>query len=98
MKCFTEYDPIWVEIAYWSIVRRNQMDGLRMLDEDEWPDKSVLDGYEPRFPDDVNYYHPEDYVRELSMFLRDNGISGRKKRLQSKRENERAEVSRAMRL
>lgn len=61
-----------------------------MIDEDEWPDLGQLADYDPIYDPDPNFYTPVDLVAELGMFLRDHTIKQRKKRVQSKKESERA--------
>jgi hypothetical protein len=80
-------DPVWVETAYLAIVRRRQMEELRMIPEDEWPDKTILADYDSIFPDDVNYYTPQDLILPLGSWLRDHRIRARKEQVRAKNQN-----------
>lgn len=79
-----------MEIAYWTIIRRGQMEHLRNMDEDEWPEPFELADYEPKYKADPDFYHPKDYIVELGAFLRDDSIRKRKERVEKKREAEQA--------
>jgi hypothetical protein len=80
---------MWVETAYWTIVRRGQMESLRMIDEDEWPDAGSLVDYQPIYDPDPNFYHPIDHIVGLGMYLRDHTMKQRKLRVKNKKESER---------
>lgn len=56
-----------------------------MIDEDEWPDVTTLRDYNPIFPPDPNFYHPDDLVMELAAFLRDHTVKQRRERVANKR-------------
>jgi hypothetical protein len=72
-----------------TIQRSGQLESIRMMDEDEWPDPSDLADYNPIYEPDPNFYYPNDYFYELGMFLRDHTIRKRKERAEAKREAER---------
>ena len=83
-----KHDPLWVDVAYWTILRRGQMESLRMIDEDEWPDLTNLPDYHAVYEPDPNFYTPHDYIYELGAFLRDHTVRQRKQRVQQKHERE----------
>jgi hypothetical protein len=91
IKCFTEYDPVWIDIAWWTILRNGQMESLRMIDDDEWPDITVLQDYSAKYPGDPNFYYPNDLVIELGIWLRDHTVKKRKERVTARKEQERAQ-------
>lgn len=77
LECFYG-DQFETDTAYYAILRRKQMKALNDIPEDEWPDPGSLQGYEPRFPSDVNYYYPDDLFVPLGNWLRDHSIESRK--------------------
>lgn len=83
---------MWVETAYLTIVRRRQMEELRMMPEDKWPDKITLADYDPVFPSDIDYYEPEDLIYRLGGWLRDQRIRNRKEQVRRSQENRKNDI------
>lgn len=93
VDCIVNRDPVWVEAAYLSIVRRHQMEELRTIPEDEWPDKASLQEYDPIYPEDINFYEPVDLLPKLGMWLRDHRIRQRKEQVRLKNQQKAQQIT-----
>lgn len=58
-----------------------------MKPEDKWPNPLELAEYESVFPDDINYYEPEDFIYRLGAWLRDDRIRTRKEQVRANQES-----------
>ena len=73
-----------VDTEYYIILRRYQMENLRSYDEDEWPSKAELQAITSSYPDDMDYYNPEDLFLPLGVWLRNKNI-GRRREMTAKK-------------
>ena len=60
-----------VEVAFYAIQRRYQIENLHTFDKEEWPRLSDLIDYRSKMPRDVDYYRPNDYFLALGEWLHD---------------------------
>jgi len=60
-----------VEIEYFAIMRKFQMQNMGNIEKQDWPKLIDLPEYRSRAPADPNFYFPNDYFYELGEWQRD---------------------------
>jgi hypothetical protein len=63
-----------VEVAFYAIQRRYQLENLNTFDKKEWPRFSDLIDYRSKSPRDPDYYRPTDYFLPLGEWLHDAAV------------------------
>ncbi len=67
-----------VDLEYFAILRRYQLENLHSYDEDERPTKVSLINYRSHTSPDTDYYNPEDLFIPLGEWLRDKNVARRR--------------------